>query len=73
MKPLVIYIDPTIEHARLDALREKGHSILSLQLDPAPDLILSPAAHAWHPVMWETAAYLDAALKAVRVRRKGSK
>lgn len=69
-KPLVIYVDPSIEHEYLNTLREKGHAILALQLDPPADLILSPVAHAWHRVMWEKVAYIEAALKGARTRRK---
>ena len=68
--PLVIYVAPSCEHDRLHELAAQGHSIISLQLEPSADLILSPAAHWWHPFMWEKTAYLDAAIKAVRKENK---
>ena len=68
---MILYVDSSLEHARLDTLRAQGHQVIALVLDPSPDLILSPVAHCWVPAMWETAAYFEAALKGIRAKKKG--
>jgi hypothetical protein len=72
--PLVIYVhEPWLDHEALAALRGKGHDVRALALHPGPDLILHPHAHYWHNALWAKAAYLEAALKAARARRKESR
>ena len=75
-QPLVIYLDPRIlpvQKGRLAELASQGHTILPLELVPKADLILSPAAHWWTPLMWSKESYLDVAMKAARKRKKGAK
>lgn len=55
----------------IEALRAAGHTVVvgitEENTATAPDLILHPAAHAWHDALWD---YLPAALAAARKRRK---
>ena len=71
--PLTIFA-PVEWHGQLKELSDKGHLVLPLWLDPAPDLILHPRAHWWDEAWFEGSfgrARLEAALRAARARRKG--
>lgn len=78
--PLTIWVDPQwMEHPKVKELSEKGHQIEDLLFHEPdaphndadrPDLILSPAAHAWDDTMWD---YLEIALKAARKRKAPAK
>jgi hypothetical protein len=64
---LLIIVDPEwATHPKVLELVEKGHTIL--QLESAPNLILSKSAHMWADDMW---SLLPITLKAARARKKG--
>jgi hypothetical protein len=66
---------PWAHHPQVEALREKGHTIVVFAEHPEvggppnPDLLLHPVAHYWHEAMFGE-PYLEAALKAARKRKK---
>jgi hypothetical protein len=73
---LTIWIYPPWSHHReIEELRSVGHNIVPLDgphqinILPLPDLILHPAAHAWHDGLFG-GPYLKTALSAARKRSR---
>ncbi len=83
-QPLVIAVAPRwARHPAIEELRAAGHRIVEVSepVDSA-DLILHPAAHGWSDEMFEAfwrkngtqyRPYTEAAVKAARSRKKGSR
>lgn len=73
-QPLVVIVaDEWYQHPAMLELMAKGHTVhrwSHWQGTNHPDLILHPAAHAWHDALWD---YLPAAIRAARRRRKENK
>ena len=68
-KPLTIYVTQELIHApELQALADKGHRIVLLELsqDPEPDLILSGRAWRMTPLLLK---YVEVAVRAARAQR----
>ena len=83
-QPVRIYVwSGWREHPAIRELVDRGHVLVdAVMADAGADLILHPAAHGWHEVLFAEAhrkdgtpyrPFLDAAVKAGRQRRRETK